>query len=112
MRGLRPEGGIVPLATPLIDDERLDGLALDSLIDRLLPDVDGVFVLGSSGEFALLEDTMRAELINRTVERVEGRHPVYAAWVTPGRAARSPTRAELVASASTPSSSAAPSTTR
>jgi len=43
----------------------------------LLPDVDGVFVLGSSGEFALLEDTMRAELINRTVERVEGRRPVY-----------------------------------
>ncbi len=78
MKGLRPEGVIVPLATPLTDDERLDGPALDGLIDRLLPDVDGVFVLGSSGEFALLEDATRAELIDRTVERVEGRRPVYA----------------------------------
>jgi 4-hydroxy-tetrahydrodipicolinate synthase len=75
---IRPEGVIVPLATPLTDDERLDGPALDSLIDRLLPDVDGVFVLGSSGEFALLEDATRAQLIDRTVERVKGRRPVYA----------------------------------
>ena len=47
MIGIRPEGVIVHLATRLTDDERLDGPALDSLIDRLLPDVDGVFVLGS-----------------------------------------------------------------
>jgi 4-hydroxy-tetrahydrodipicolinate synthase len=78
MIGIRPEGVIVPLATRLTDDERLDVPALDSLIDRLLPDVDGVFVLGSSGEFALLEDATRAQLIDRTVERVKGRRPVYA----------------------------------
>jgi len=75
--GIRPAGVIVPLATPLTDEERVDGPALDGLIDHLLPDVDGVFVLGSSGEFALLDDRTRAELVDRTVERIDGRRPVY-----------------------------------
>jgi len=77
MTALRPQGVIVPLATPLDDDERLDTGMFDRLIDHLLPDVDGVFVLGSSGEFALLDDATRDAVIARAVERVAGRRPVY-----------------------------------
>lgn len=77
MTVLRPQGVIVPLATPLDDDERLDTGVLDRLIDHLLPDVDGVFVLGSSGEFALLDDATRDAVIARAVEHVAGRRPVY-----------------------------------
>ena len=73
----RPEGVIVPLATPLDDEEQLDAGTLDRLVDRLLPDVDAVFLLGSSGEFALLDDATKDAVVARTVERVGHRRPVY-----------------------------------
>jgi 4-hydroxy-tetrahydrodipicolinate synthase len=77
MTALRPQGVIVPIVTPLDDDERLDTGTLDRLIDHLLPDVDGVFVLGSSGELALLDAATRDAVIARAVERVARRRPVY-----------------------------------
>lgn len=73
----QPGGIICPIATPLDADEGLDVPALHLLLDRILPDLDGVFALGSSGEFALLRPRVSEELVERVVERVAGAVPVY-----------------------------------
>lgn len=71
-------GGIVcPLATPLDGDEQLDVPALHRLLDRIMPDLDGVFPLGSSGEFALLAPRTAEHLVDEVVSYVGGRMPVY-----------------------------------
>ncbi|MBF6613077.1 MAG: dihydrodipicolinate synthase family protein [Chloroflexi bacterium] len=71
-------GGIIcPLATPLDDAEDLDVPALHLLLDRLLPDLDGVFALGSSGEFALLRPSTAEHLVDEVIAHVGGRVPVY-----------------------------------
>jgi 4-hydroxy-tetrahydrodipicolinate synthase len=71
-------GGIVcPLATPLTDDEQLDVTALHMLLDRIMPDLDGVFPLGSSGEFAVLTQRAAEHLVDEVVSYVGGRMPVY-----------------------------------
>lgn len=67
---------ICPLATPLDDAEALDVHALRQLLDRILPDLDGVFVLGSSGEFALLTERAADQLVDEVVMHVGGRVPV------------------------------------
>lgn len=74
----RPAGVVCPLATPLNADETLDEAAFRALVDHLVPDLDGAFVLGSSGEFALLRDDVALRAIELTVEVVDGRIPVYA----------------------------------
>lgn len=71
-------GGVIcPLATPLTDDEELDVAALESLIDRVIPNLDGILALGSSGEFALLRPHVAEHVVDVIVERVAGRVPVY-----------------------------------
>jgi 4-hydroxy-tetrahydrodipicolinate synthase len=50
-------GIIPPIATPLDEDEKVDENALRSLVRYLLRSgVHGIFVLGSTGEFAHLSD--------------------------------------------------------
>lgn len=71
-------GGIIcPLATPLDDAEGVDVGALHRLLDRILPDLDGVFALGSSGEFALLTERVADHLVDEVVSQVGGRVPVF-----------------------------------
>lgn len=72
----RLTGVVCPIATPLDDDERLDGAAMDALVDRILPSVDGIFALGSSGEYALLRNSVADAVIDRVVDRVAGRVPI------------------------------------
>jgi dihydrodipicolinate synthase/N-acetylneuraminate lyase len=75
---LKDPGGIIcPLASPLLDDESLDVKGLRRLIETILPDLDGIFVLGSSGEFAMLSDEEADKAVSETVEIVAGRLPVY-----------------------------------
>ncbi len=74
---------VCPLATPLHDGEELDVPALRRLIERLVPDVDAFFLLGSSGEGATLRDRVRSALVDRAAEIVGGRRPV---WVGIGEA--------------------------
>lgn len=57
-------GLVPPLCTPLRDDGRLDPESARSLIRyQLEAGVDGVFVLGSSGEAAYLDADSRRELV-------------------------------------------------
>jgi 4-hydroxy-tetrahydrodipicolinate synthase len=76
----KPFGGIVPpLMTPFTDSFEVDVVSLQRLIDfQLAAGVNGVFVLGSTGEGAFLTDQQRATVIEVTVHAVAGRVPVLA----------------------------------
>lgn len=73
----RPVGIVAPLATPLDLDERLDRVTLAQHLEWVLPLLDGVFVLGTSGEFALLRSEVADAMVDATVAQVAGRLPVY-----------------------------------
>lgn len=73
------QGVIPPLLTPLTADGRLDVPSLERLIEHhLAGGVDGLFVLGSSGEVAFFEDEMREQVLAQAVRLVAGRVPVLA----------------------------------
>jgi 4-hydroxy-tetrahydrodipicolinate synthase len=78
MNQKRPAGIICPIATPLNADETLDESALRTLLGRIIDDIDGVLVLGTTGEFALLKSDVARRTVEVTVEQVNGRKPIFA----------------------------------
>ena len=71
------KGIISPLVTPLLDNDTLDIDGLERLIEHTITGgVNGVFILGTTGEFASLSYRLRIELIQRTCSLVNGRVPV------------------------------------
>jgi 4-hydroxy-tetrahydrodipicolinate synthase len=74
----RPVRGILPpLATPLLEDDRLDLAGLERLVEHVLAGgVHGLFVLGTTGEGPSLTYRLRRELIERVGELVAGRVPI------------------------------------
>jgi dihydrodipicolinate synthase/N-acetylneuraminate lyase len=73
----KPGGIICPIATPLDEQENLDVESFHKLLDLVLPDVDGIFFLGSTGEFALLRDEVADQVVTDGLDYVGGRMPVY-----------------------------------
>ena len=73
----RPGGIVCPLVTPLTPAGRLDEGVLRALIDALVPRLDGLFVLGSSGELTWLRDDVAERVVEVAVDEVGGRIPVY-----------------------------------
>ena len=73
-------GGIVPpLVTPLTEDGEVDTAALAALIEFVVDaGVDGLFVVGSSGEAPYLTDRQRADVVATAVRAAGGRVPVLA----------------------------------
>jgi 4-hydroxy-tetrahydrodipicolinate synthase len=70
-------GIIPPIATPLDEDEKVDENALRSLVRYLLRSgVHGIFVLGSTGEFAHLSDDEKKRAIEIVLSEVDGKVPV------------------------------------
>ncbi len=70
-------GIIVPMVTPLVDRDTLDIEGLEKLIDHILAGgVQGLFILGTTGEAPSLSYKIRRELIRRTTSQVNGRVPV------------------------------------
>jgi 4-hydroxy-tetrahydrodipicolinate synthase len=72
-----PSGVICPIVTPLTDRAELDEPVFRELIDALVPDLDGLFVLGSSGELVRLRDQVADRVARVAIEQVNGRIPVY-----------------------------------
>lgn len=67
-----------PLLTLFNDDKTIDYDAMYALAERLIAGgVDGMIVLGSSGEFYSMDDATAGELAKRMIARVGGRVPVY-----------------------------------
>lgn len=74
----RPLRGVFPpMITPLLAPDRLDVGGLERLIEHILAGgVNGLFVLGTTGEGPGLSYRVRRELIERTCAQVGGRVPV------------------------------------
>lgn len=74
---MKLHGLIVPLITPLNPDESLDKAGLERTIEYVIEGgADGIFVLGSSGEFANLSSTTRERLTRAAKSLIGGRVPL------------------------------------
>ncbi|WP_350281095.1 dihydrodipicolinate synthase family protein [Kribbella sp. HUAS MG21] len=72
-------GVVPPLVTPLTPEYDVDTASLARLIQyQLSGGVDGVFVLGTSGEGTFLTDEQRQVVLETTVAEVAGQVPVLA----------------------------------
>jgi 4-hydroxy-tetrahydrodipicolinate synthase len=72
-------GVVPPLCTPLTPSGDIDTTSLCSLVEHLLAHgVHGLFVLGSTGEAALLTDVQRRVVVETAVRAAGGRVPVLA----------------------------------
>lgn len=72
-------GIIPPILTPLTPDEDVDHPSLRRLVGHLIEEgVHGIWVLGTTGEFASLDAAQRAAAVRTTVEAAAGRVPVIA----------------------------------
>ena len=70
-------GVIPPVVTPLTSEGKLDRASFARLIEHhIAGGVDGLFILGSSGEVGYFEDAMREEVLAAAVETIAGRVPV------------------------------------
>src|SRR5580765_8543312 len=74
----KPLRGIVPpMITPLAGRDTLDLAGLERLVEHILAGgVDGLFVLGTTGEAPALSYRLRRELVTHTCRLVNGRIPV------------------------------------
>jgi dihydrodipicolinate synthase/N-acetylneuraminate lyase len=76
---LKYHGAVVPLVTPFTADGNLDEPALKRLIDsQIAGGVEGIFVLGTTGEGAHVPKSSRRQLVAQTVKHVAGRSVVFA----------------------------------
>jgi dihydrodipicolinate synthase/N-acetylneuraminate lyase len=73
-----PLSGIIPpVITPLLDRDTLDLEGLERLIEHILEGgVQGLFILGTSGEAPSLSYVLRRELVARVCALVKGRVPI------------------------------------
>jgi dihydrodipicolinate synthase/N-acetylneuraminate lyase len=72
-------GVVVPMVTPVTVGGSLDEAAARRLIDFLLEGgVEGIFVLGTTGEAASVATRDRLRLVSLTMKQVRGRALVYA----------------------------------
>jgi 4-hydroxy-tetrahydrodipicolinate synthase len=73
------KGVVVPMVTPIAANGSLDEAGLTRLIQSLLSGgVNGVFVLGTTGEGANVPDSIRRRLVQHTARAVRGRALTYA----------------------------------
>ena len=70
-------GIIPPMITPLSPDFSLDIAHTERLIEHLIDGgVHGIFILGTTGEFAGLSSAVKSDLIQITCQQVKGRVPI------------------------------------
>lgn len=78
-RRLKYQGAVVPLVTPLMVNGDLDEPALRRMVDaQVAGGVDGVFVLGTTGEGVHVPRDARRQLVAQTVRHVNQRALVFA----------------------------------
>ena len=71
------KGVIIPILTPLKSDETVDVPSLKRLVNYLIDSgVHGIWVSGTTGEFAQLTDSERIRSVEAVVDEVAGRVPV------------------------------------
>jgi len=76
--GSKYHGAVVPMVTPVTAQGTLDELALNRLVDSLVAGrVEGIFVLGTTGEGAHVPRGQHKKLVGLTVKRAAGRTLVF-----------------------------------
>lgn len=71
------EGVIVPVVSPLKEDESIDEEGVEQLVDYSINNgVAAIIVLGTTGEFPALTSVNRRKIIELTLNKVNGRVPV------------------------------------
>ncbi|HEY9508486.1 MAG TPA: dihydrodipicolinate synthase family protein [Verrucomicrobiae bacterium] len=77
--GLKYEGTVVPMITPITMAGELDEAALHRLVEKMIAGgVKGIFVLGTTGEGVNVPKPIRKHVVERTVAMVNHRALVYA----------------------------------
>ncbi len=72
--------GIIPaLVTPFTAEQEIDEEALHRLIRHVLPHVNAVVPVGTTGEFVYLSEEEKRRVIGIAIEEVSGQVPVIAA---------------------------------
>ncbi len=72
------KGIVVPIVTPIKEDESVDEAAFRSHIDYMIDNgVEGLLAFGSNGEFYMMEEGEMEEILSILVNQVNGRVPVY-----------------------------------
>lgn len=79
------QGVIIPLVTPLTKDEKLDENGLRLILRYMLDSgVHGIFMLGSTGEFPVLDEGTKQKALEVAISEVNGRLPVLAGITSVG----------------------------
>lgn len=82
---VRCEGIVVPLVTPIDENEAVDEAGLKRLIDFMAEGgVHGVFVMGSTGEVARFDEGQWLRAVEIAARHAKGRSTVYAGAMMPG----------------------------
>ena len=72
-------GIIVPILTPMNEDESVNEQELRRQIDRLIDaGVHGIFTFGTNGEGYILSDAEKEQVLSVAIDQTAGRVPVYA----------------------------------
>ena len=73
------KGIIVPILTPMHEDESVNEKELRNQVNRLLAGgVHGIFALGTNGEAYILRESEKERVMSVVAEEAGGRVPVYA----------------------------------
>jgi len=73
------QGSLVALVTPMLEDGSLDFNALEALIEwQIESGTNGIVSVGTTGESATVSVPEHLEIINKTINFVDGRVPVIA----------------------------------
>ena len=73
------QGVVVPMVTPFTADGRLDEQSFGRLLDSLLAaGVDGVFVMGTTGEGIAIPGADRRRIVEQTVAKTKGALKIFA----------------------------------
>lgn len=79
MKETKIEGIIVPIITPMYEDESINLDVLREQVDRMIDaGIDGVFAFGTNGEGYILNAAEKESVLKTIVQQVNGRVPVYA----------------------------------
>ena len=77
---MKIEGIITPIVTPFYDDaeQNINYEATADLINHLIArGVKGIFILGSNGEFHVIDEDEKVAFAKKVIEIVDKRVPVY-----------------------------------
>lgn len=82
MSDFKIRGILPPLVTPLTPNQELDEGALRDSVDRQVnAGVDGLFVMGSTGEVAYFTDERRKQIADIVINQANGRVPVLVGCI-------------------------------